>query len=250
MKKVIFLHHSTGRNIWKGSSNKYLFKLTGKGDVSRWVRKLNSINSIKAEIKEQNFPQKDPYGWNNYPFDYYNIWVKNAGNSPFMEEPTLEMLVKEYDLIVWKHCYPVSGIVDSVSSADINSPIKTLDNYKLQYNSLKQKMNSFPDSKFLLWTPSALVEKNSSPAKAKLAREFCEWIINEWDTKNDNIYIWDFNALETEGNLYLKPEYAVNINNSHPNKEFSAKAAKYFVNRIFQVLNGTADQMDITGIEN
>lgn len=250
MKKVIFLHHSTGKNIWKGSSNKYLFKLTGKGDVSKWIRKLNKTNAIKVDIKEQVFPKKAPYGWNNYPFDYYNIWVKNAGNMPFMDEPTLEILVKEYDLIVWKHCYPVSGIKENGDTSDINSSEKTLDNYKLQYNALKQKMHSFPDTKFLIWTPTALVEKNSSPEKALRAKEFYEWIINEWDTKNDNIYLWDFHALETEGNLYLKPEYAVNIGNSHPNKEFSAKVAKYFANRIFQVFNGTADQTDITGKDN
>jgi len=30
MKKIIFLHHSTGKNIWMGETNKYINKLTQK----------------------------------------------------------------------------------------------------------------------------------------------------------------------------------------------------------------------------
>ena len=33
-----------------------------------------------------SFPKPNPYGWNNYPYDYYNIWVKNAGEELYMEE--------------------------------------------------------------------------------------------------------------------------------------------------------------------
>ena len=57
----------------------------GQADISKYF------------IEEKIFPKAEPYGWNNYPYDYYNIWVKNAGEQPFMEEPTLEILTKEYD---------------------------------------------------------------------------------------------------------------------------------------------------------
>ena len=36
------------------------------------------------------FPKASPYGWHNYPYDYYDIWVKHAGNEPYMEEPSME----------------------------------------------------------------------------------------------------------------------------------------------------------------
>ena len=120
--KILFLHHSTGNNIWRGGEtgiiNRVLRKqrLNPKSEVEKWFNKLQSKNGTNYSIKEQDFPKKEPYGWKNYPFDYYNIWVKNAGNEPFMEEPTLEMLTKENDLIIWKHCYPVGSILESEDS--------------------------------------------------------------------------------------------------------------------------------------
>ena len=89
-------------------------------------------------IEEMAFPKASPYGWHNYPYDYYNIWVKNAGNEPFMEEPTLEILTKQYQVVIFKHCFPVSNIQPDQDSADINSDFKSLSNYKLQYLALKR----------------------------------------------------------------------------------------------------------------
>ena len=52
------------------------------------------VNMKNYLIEEKAFPQAKPYGWNNNPFDYYNIWVFNSGEKPFMGEPTLEILTK------------------------------------------------------------------------------------------------------------------------------------------------------------
>ncbi len=37
---------------------------------------------------------------NNYPYDYFDVWVKNVGNNPYLGEPTLEILPKEFDVII------------------------------------------------------------------------------------------------------------------------------------------------------
>ena len=106
-----------------------------------------------------NFPTtSEGYPWANYPYDYYNIWVKHAGDAPYQGEPTLEMLTKEYDVIVWKHCYPVGNILPDTGTPDVDSAEKRLENYKLQYAELKEKMRSFPDTKFIVWTGAALTE--------------------------------------------------------------------------------------------
>ena len=39
-------------------------------------------------------------------------------------------------------------------------------------------------------------------------REFFQWVKNEWDTEGDNIFIWDFYELETEGGIYLTEKNA------------------------------------------
>ncbi len=235
-QKAIFLHHSTGKEIWKGGANKYVYKLFKNSYFKKWLKNYNEKNGTKFIIEEQIFPKKEPYGWNNYPFDYYNIWVKNGGNQLYKEEPTLELLTKKYELIIWKHCYPVGNISADTSKPDINSGEKRIENYKLQYNALKRKMHQFPDTKFLIWTGAAFVKNNTIEEKAKRMKEFVNWVVNEWDENGDNIYIWDFYNLETDGGIYLKDEYALNDNNSHPNSEFSKKVMPLFGERVVEVL--------------
>jgi len=226
--KIIFLHHSTGNNIWKGG-------------VPQWVEKYNAEHGTDYRITERNFPSGDPYKWKNYPFDYWNIWVKHAGNEPYMEEPTLEILTRQYDVIIFKHCYPVSNILEDTGSPDINSEDKRIENYVLQYEALKTKLRSYPEKKFIVWTGAALVEKNTSEENARRARKFFDWVKSEWDEPGDNIYVWDLFDLETEGGLYLKNEYAAAPDNSHPNETFAQKVAPLFARRIVDVIEARGD---------
>lgn len=238
MTKIIFLHHSTGKCIWLGNTNKYLYKLTGKSAVRDYFKLYNKKNGTDLHIEERAFPAKSPYGWKNYPYDYYNIWVRNAGDRPFMQEPTLEILTREYDVIIFKHCYPVSKIAADTGTPDINSDIKTLENYKLQYLALKNKMHEFPNTKFIVWTPAVMIKSRLSEDEAKRTREFYKWMTGEWKEKGDNIYIWDFYKYETGGGLYLLDKYAEGENNSHPGKMFAAHAAEHFCKFITDVING------------
>ncbi len=110
--KIAFLHHSTGQVVWLGTTSKVMSKVFGKSAVGSWITDYNKKNGTRYEIEEIYFPTtSEGYPWANYPYDYYNIWVKNAGDAPYQGEPTLEMLTKQYDVIVWKHCFPVGNIL-------------------------------------------------------------------------------------------------------------------------------------------
>lgn len=223
-------------NVWQGRTNKYIYKLTKKGDISKFFIDHNKRNKTEYEITELSFPKKIPYGWNNYPFDYYNIWVKNAGQDLFMEEPTLEILTSKYDVIIFKHCYPGSRILDTTGKPDINSDVKTIDNYKLQYNALKEKMHEFPHTKFIVWTPAVCIQQQLTEEQARRTHEFKTWMTEEWDDKGDNIFVWDFYRYETEGGLYLPEKYSASPGDSHPSVEFSARMAPLFCNFIIDVI--------------
>ena len=67
-------------------------------------------------------------------------------------------------------------------------------------------------------------------------------------SKRNNIYIWDFYELETEGGLYLKDDYAVSPGNSHPNKEFSAKVAPLFCNRVVDIIETKGTLTSLKGM--
>jgi len=243
---VLFLHHSTGNNIFKGDMP------DDKPSVQAWFENYNTKGEPKVNFFETYFPRSKVlryipgYGWNNYPYDYYNIWVKHGNESSYKYEPTLKTLTPLWDVIVFKHCFPTSAIVED-GKPDIDSDVKTLVNYKLQYEALKKKIHEYPNIKFILWTGAALNEQKTNPEEAERAREFFTWVKSEWDESGDNIFIWDFYELETEGGLYLKDEYAASPTNSHPNKMFSAKVAPLFCQRVVDVVNNNGTQTTLTG---
>ncbi len=107
--KIVFLHHSTGNKVWDGG-------------MKKWMKNYNKSNGTDYQIAEREFPARSPYGWSNYPYDYWNIWVNNAGNEEYEREPTLELLTPKYDMVVFKHCYPVSNIQPDVGQPDPRLP--------------------------------------------------------------------------------------------------------------------------------
>jgi hypothetical protein len=258
--RIIFLHHSTGQCIWNGGQLSLVSRISGKlktilgipGKKDSFIQSLftkhNNQFGSKYEIKELIFPKATPYGWNNYPYDYYNIWVKNSGIKSYMEEPTLEILTKEYQVIIFKHCFPVSNILSDRDSADINSDYKSLANYKLQYIALLEKLHQFPDTKFIIWTGAAQVKSQINEEEAKRARDFFNWVINDWDLPDDNIYLWDFYGLQTEGDLYFQEKFARSADNSHPNNSFSESAARLFFNRVVDIIESDGSNTTLTGL--
>ena len=242
MKKIIFLHHSTGSCIWVGSTNKYIYKVTKKGDVQKFFADYNKRNNTDYNISELSFPKQAPYGWNNYPYDYYNIWVKNAGENTYKEEPTLELLTKQYEVIIFKHCFPVSRILEDTGTPNIDSDEKRVENYKLQYNALKLKMHEFPKNKFIVWTPAVCIKNQITEEEAKRTYQFYKWMTDEWDEKGDNIFIWDFYKYETDGELYLQDKNASSPNDSHPSVEFSNRVSPIFSKYIIDVIESRVEK--------
>jgi len=256
---IIFLHHSTGGVIWRGGNDSFVTKVARRisnklADIidrnavlPQLFEQYNKEHDKNYSIKELDFPKEAPYGWNNFPFDYYNIWVKNGGEEPYMKEPTLEVLTKEYNVIIFKHCFPVSNIKADQDTANINSSIRTISNYKLQYSALRDKLHLFPETKFILFTGAAQVKAKTEEEQAIRAKEFFRWVIDEWDLPGDNIYLWDFYNLQTEGDFYFNNDYAVSSTNSHPNKDFADEAVKLLFNRIIDIVENNGNGTTMTG---
>jgi hypothetical protein len=104
----------------------------------------------------------------------------------------LDTLAQTYNVIIWKHCFPGSLIDEDSGTASVSSLEKQLQNYKLQYKALKQKMHQFPNVRFILWM-GAVEAKNGSDIiteeQATRMKAFADWVRNQWDEKGDNIYI-------------------------------------------------------------
>jgi hypothetical protein len=248
--KIIFLHHSTGGLIYND------------GHVADSIQAYNERNGTNYLIKEKNFPYK-PYEWLNYPYDYWNIWLNGycdqyKGEKGYSNVKCLEDLCRDYDVIIFKHCYPGADILKNTDNPDINSDRKSLENYKLQYRALRDKFQEFPNNEFIVWTlvPRHRLDANS-PENAPRAKEFVDWVKNEWLVEGaksyDNIHIFDYFSLAAEQDtaavpprvpycLKYKYERAHDGKDSHPNQLASEEIGPEFYKFIIKVLNSNKNE--------
>jgi len=236
---VIFLHHSTGGNVYN------------QGDVAEYISNYNTQNGTDVQITERAYPNS-PYPWNNYAYDYWNLWINSACDNASSGIECLESIASNYDIIIWKHCYPGAGIGDASGEGDITSSSKTIPNYKLQYRALRDKMDALPDNDFIVWTLAPLHRLATSEEQAARAGEFVNWVKNDWLTEDGkthpNIFIFDFfgivaeqGASPAQGFQYcLKYDFegSHESSDSHPNTLANETAGPVFAQYIIDVALG------------
>lgn len=162
----------------------------------------------------------------------------------------MDKLVENYDMIIFKHCFPGADIVPDKGTPNVSSKTKSLENYKVQYRALRQMMDSYPDTKFMVWTLAPLHRLSTNAEAAARAKQFVDWVKTEWLTEDgkqhSNIYIFDFFnlAAETEqspanGQVNcLKFDYELSHTNgdSHPNSKANTSIAPKFAEAIVNAL--------------
>ncbi|MCP4748058.1 MAG: hypothetical protein GY874_18260 [Desulfobacteraceae bacterium] len=231
---VIFLHRSVGQQVYDGG-------------VQAWIANYNSNHSTSYSITERDYPSGTGYGTDNYPYDYWNIWVNHDNYDPYLSQTNLESLTSEYDVIVWKHCFTASNMIADNGPASVSSSEQTRANYILQYEALRIKMRSYPGTRFIVWTGPAIVESQTDAVTAQRSNAFYDWVTTEWDDWGDNIYVWDFRELEIGSNIYLPVSNAQSSSDSHPNASFASSVAPYLGQRIVDVIEGRGDTGSLTG---
>ncbi|STD15534.1 Uncharacterised protein [Dermatophilus congolensis] len=225
---ILYLHHSTGENVWKGG-------------VPELLAAHNSEHGTAYSITKAAYPHW-PHSWTNDPFDYWRAWVKHRGKRRFFRQETLDELCASYDVIVWKHCFTAAQIAaadapGAKSEGDVRSALKTLPNFKAQYMALREVMRAHPDTTFVVWTVPPRAVEDTTAEEAARAEEFARWVRQEWDEPGDNIHVFDYYGLAAPGGV-LRSDYAVAPNDSHPSEEFSRQAAAALVARLTAVLEG------------
>jgi len=233
--RILFLHHSTGAKVWAGG-------------VPEAMKAWNGAHGTDYRIAEREYPDTaGGYPWANYPYDYWNLWVDHRGASRDRGELNLDDLAASADVIVFKHCFPVSGVGPDAGDAHAASKARTLANYRLQYQALKARLRELPGKRFIVWTGAALRREETDEASALRARAFATWVKEQWDEPGDNVFVWDFRELETGGGLYLLPANAKK--DSHPNAAFGARVAPLLARRIADVIEGRGDTGSRTGAD-
>lgn len=235
--KAIFLHHSTGGAVFE------------EGNVEQWIQNYNTQNATDYSITEFAYPNS-PWGWENYPFDYWKLWVDGSCDNSQDNIQCLDKLCQNYELIIFKHCFPGAGINEDAGNGDITSLEKTLANYKLQYRALLQLFDQYPNNKFMVWTLAPLHRNATTSDQAKRAGQFVDWVKNSWLTEDGkshpNVFVFDFfnqvaelNANPAHGFQYcLKYDYEGNHDgdDSHPNTSANQTVGPVFAEKVVDVL--------------
>lgn len=246
---VIFLHHSVGNNVYED------------GKVAEWIDAYNSESGRSINLSERDYPDT-PWPWNNYPYDWWKLWVDGSCNSADPDIECLNTLAEDYDLIIFKQCYPGASILANSETPDVTSDVKTVDNYKEQYRALRGVFDSYPDTRFMVWTLTPLHRLSTNTDRANRAHEFVEWVKNEWLSEDGqahpNIYVFDFFGLIAEPDP--SPEYGAQYrlkyifershseSDSHPNDSANAYVGPHFAIAITEVFypEGTVLVSEIT----
>lgn len=222
--RIIFLHHSTGGNVYNYPDE----------GVPAWFSDYNATHGTNFQISDRWYPSD-----NNMPVDYYQEWIEGTG---------LDTLVSNYDVIIWKHCYPASDVFENTGNPDPSSTYQSIENYKAIYRLIRSKMDSFPDRIFIVWTipprhrlygPS----NGDTLGNAMRAREFTAWVKDTFlheDGEHRNMYVFDFRGIVADsGGLFLRYEYERSHTgtDSHPNDAANNVAGPLFAQFIVDAVN-------------
>lgn len=237
--EVIFLHHSTGSGVYY------------QGEVSNWISDYNTDNGTAYRITARPYPN-EPYDWENYPYDYWNLWVNGACDSGQSGIACLDTLMNTYNVIIYKHCFPGAAVQPDTGSPDIRSSRKSLENYKLQYRALRSMMAGYPDTKFIVWTLAPLHRDATNPDEALRAKAFVDWVRDDFLRENgevpSNIFVFDFWGIVAESDespengavncLKYDYEKSHSDSDSHPNEAANRVAGPLLAKFIVDVIEG------------
>lgn len=227
----IFLHHSTGDNIWgpNGSATSIPMEMTK-------YNSLHGYSGVNAVTMNHQWWPDGAYSGNNEWEAWHRIFENKI--------PALNIvsIMNANKIIVIKSCFPSSGIDRRGQPSDTLRPTdKTIYNYKWHWRHIVKVMQQRPDNFFVIWTNAPMTAGQTDANSAALSKSFCKWAKDTLAKGLDpvignfpkNIYVFDIFSKLTDATGYLMNQYAVSQGDSHPNAAATALIAPQFVSEIF-----------------
>lgn len=243
----IFLHHSTGRNIWgpNGSST----------SVPDEITKYNADHGYSGEkecsLDEEWFPDNHGNEW----YDWHQLF-----DSAYTDDD-IWPFISSNRIVVIKSCFPSSKMTGWGDPADTTNPsLKSVYNYKWHWRHILKIMEKHPENFFIVWTNAPLVAGATNDDQAYWSNVFCTWAKDtlaegldpEYGVFPKNVYIFDFFHKLVGDDYKLKAEYANSSTDSHPNSAATELVAPQFVKEVFDAAiryesfyNGTLQPPDL-----
>lgn len=227
----IFLHHSTGWNIWGPTE--------GSTSVPDLITTYNTNHSYSGtdacSLDEQWFPDDE---------NEWHVWHRLFNGTHPSE--TIQPFLDGNKIVMIKSCFPSSAIEGyGVPGDSAYFDYKTVENYKWHWRCIIQRMSEHPSNFFVIWTNAPLIQSETTPDQAMLSHIFSSWAKDTLAAGLDpvfgafplNVYVFDFfHKLAAAPNYYLPVSYA--IGDSHPNGAAATLVAPQLVQEIFDAAIG------------
>ena len=223
---VIFIHHSTGRNLIAQGNVRPLFTKAG---YDFWDHDYNRIGLTRPDGAPAGYSYNIPSD-NTDPDGYADLFAQPPRPLP----ANALSAVMQHEVIIFKSCFPVSNIS---SQAELNE-------YKRYYLSIRDVVDQYRDHIFIALTPPPLVPESTSRENAARAREFANWLrSDEFLAGHANLYTFDFFDLLAEGDPsaldhnMLRAEYRPALkDDSHPNALANETIGPQFVEFVISAI--------------
>jgi hypothetical protein len=223
---IIFLHHSCGENlIHEGGVREgltqlgYAFSDHGYND--------DGLCQADGQCTGKNFRVPDD---NTDPDGLARIFQQSYHTSP---DNTFSYLM-QYDVIMFKSCYPVSNIGDN----------SQLEEYKKYYRTILSRMDQYPDKLFIIVTQPPQVPGSSDNSEAERARALTDWLSSDsFLDGHPNVRTFNFFDYLAGHDSYIRKEYRVSNHDAHPNTRANQEIGPIFINFIDNSIKEFHNQM-------
>ena len=224
----IFLHHSTGGNIWgpNGSST----------SVPDEIVKYNDSYGYSGEeacsLDQEWFPVNHGNEW----ADWHHLFDKDYSDDDVWQ------YISNNKIVIIKSCFPSSSMTGIGEPSDTNAfTTKSVYNYKWHWRHIIRIMEAHPENFFVIWTNAPLVAGATNDDQAYWANEFCTWakdtlaegLDQEYGAFPKNVYVFDYFHKLVGDDYKEKPEYAASNTDSHPNAAATELVAPQLVSEVF-----------------
>jgi len=217
---VIFLHHSTGRNLIEQGGVRERFSAAG---YEFWDHDYAWPGLRRPDGSYTNYSYNIPDD-NTDPDGLAGVFTQPVYGLPWN---VLSGLL-QHEVIAFKSCYPVSHIASDAQ----------LEEYKSYYLDMRDVMDQHRDKVFIVLTPPPLIPAATDAQAAARAKAFATWLkSDEYLAGHPNVFTFDFFSLLAEDDStspdhnMLRAEYREG-EDSHPNEIANETIGPLFVNFI------------------
>jgi hypothetical protein len=228
---VIFLHHSTGRNLIRQGGVRQ--RLTAAG-LAFWDHDYNYEGLTRPDGTLAGYSYVIP-GDNTDPDGLARLFAQPVYPWPLNGFSGL----MQHDVIAFKSCFPASDIASDEQLAQ----------YQAWYLGMREVMDRYPDRVFIVVTPPPLNPAATAPEVAARARAFAEWLKSDaFLDGHPNVLTFDLFDLLAEGDSsspdhnMLRAEYR-DGGDSHPNRLANETVGPLFADFIIEAAQIHRDRL-------